>query len=248
MREPLTFDVALGHRLRRAREDQGLTADDIARHSTLLGLDWDRSTVARIELGKRRVTASELFLLPRLYGRSGSRLVEILPTERVALTPAVAATPDALASVLSKSRVERSGLEGWSLPKRDEFVAQTLDQMKAYAPKMDAWARAAAPGAESYGTVAIASQHVKEDATVKAAARLGATPLHVAVAAEQLWERRLAEERDARVEAMGPAPSTRARQARRGHVTRELLVELAPEVEKVRTGSTEQQEAADGER
>lgn len=246
MRKPLTFDVALGHRLRRVREDQGLTADDIARHSTVLGLDWDRSTVGRIELGKRRVTAAELFLLPRLYGLSGPGLVEILPTERVALTAAVAATPDALASVLSES--DRAGHEGWSLPKWDELVAQTLDQLKASAPKTAAWARAAAPGAESSWVVAQASRHAKEDATTKAAARLGATSLHVAVAAEQLWDRGLAEERDARVEAMGPTPSTRARQARRGHATRALLAELAPVVEKVRTGNTEQQEVSDGER
>lgn len=241
MLEPLTFDVALGHRLRRVREDQKLTADDIARHSTLLGLDWDRSTVARIELGKRRVTAAELFLLPRLYGGSNG-LPGLLPTERVTLTSAVAATPDALASVLSRSP---AGRKGWSLPKWDELLAQTWDRLKASAPSREAWAREAAPGAESYGVVVEASTHMREEATTKAAARLGATPLQVAVAALQSWDRGLAEERDARVEAMGPATSTRARQARRGHVTRTLLAELAPVVDQVRTGSTQQQEVSD---
>jgi transcriptional regulator with XRE-family HTH domain len=66
---------------------------------------------------------------------------------------------------------------------------------------------------------------VRDEATVKAAHRLGYTEEEVNAAAQQLWGRRLAEERDRRVgDRSGESPE--AMQARRGHVTRALDSEL----------------------
>ena len=93
------------------------------------------------------------------------------------------------------------------------------------------------PGA-AHMDVLGAAEHLAEEATVKAAKALGATPLEVATAAEQLWNRGLAAERDARADALGPASSTRARQARRGHVTRRLLAELQPVIEQIRSSGS----------
>ena len=64
---------------------------------------------------------------------------------------------------------------------------------------------------------------------VKAGQRLGVDPEEVRRAAGALWERSLAEERDARLKAQAPegAPA-RTIQALRGHITRSLLRELDP--------------------
>jgi hypothetical protein len=60
---------------------------------------------------------------------------------------------------------------------------------------------------------------IQDEATLKAARRLGIKPAQVDVAAMRLWGRPLGEERDRRV---GDQPV----QGRRGHVTRALLAEL----------------------
>ncbi|MGW5123278.1 helix-turn-helix domain-containing protein [Streptomyces sp. NPDC004069] len=62
-----------------------------------------------------------------------------------------------------------------------------------------------------------------DEATVKAAQRLGWSPQEVDATAHRLWGRSLTAEREARI---GGAPRTRADQARRGHVTRQLMGEL----------------------
>lgn len=229
--EPLSFGVALGHRLRQVREGTGRTAAEVAAASKRLGLGWDRSTVARIELGQRQVTAPELLVMTVLYGVS---VADLLPTEDVRLTETVTATADGLRDHLSRGGLGRGvHVEGL----REEVMAG-LERVKRTFPAI----RDRLPGACDWDLIAGAG-YVSEEATVKAAKRLGATAEEVAVASSQLWGRSLTAERDARVEAMGPA-ATKARQARRGHVTRALLTELAPQVVHVRTGEGE----TDGER
>ncbi len=63
------------------------------------------------------------------------------------------------------------------------------------------------------------------EATVKMARRLGVTPGAVEVAAVELWNRSLPDERDRRVKPQ-EGESARALQARRGHVSRALVTEL----------------------
>lgn len=67
--------------------------------------------------------------------------------------------------------------------------------------------------------------HQMDDATVKAAHRLGVDPSTVAATAVQLWGRGLTAERDRRV-AVISGESLRSRGRRRGHVTRELVEDL----------------------
>ncbi|MBO3752182.1 hypothetical protein J5X84_39490 [Streptosporangiaceae bacterium NEAU-GS5] len=62
-----------------------------------------------------------------------------------------------------------------------------------------------------------------------AARKLGTTPDRINLAAMRRWGRTLAEERDQRVAERGGAASPRQLQALRGHVTRELMAELADE-------------------
>lgn len=233
-RGPLPFAVALGHRLRQLREANGDTAADIASRSRIVGLNWDRSTVARIELGQRQVTAQELLMMPFTYKAS---VRDCLPTEPSRLTEKVTSDARGLRDALIEAEPDGLHVEGLV-----ELVGEAIETLR---PKLRAL-QDRLPGANIVW-MAEAAAHVKEEATLKAAQRLEATPEEVAVAAEMLWERGLAAERDARVDAMGPVPNARARQARRGHVTRVLLTELVPAIEAVRTPpSADDQEHGNG--
>lgn len=219
----LPFAVALGHRLRRVREDTGHTAADVAAMSRHFGLGWDRSTVARIELGRRQVTGAELLVLPLLYDRS---LADLLPTEAARLGADVTATPEALRAVLTKVPAR----QGWNLPGVDRLAADVAAALTPeWAQRVDELARRLVPGADAL-EVGEAAADGLDDATAKAARRLGVPALRVAVAARRLWGRSLAAERDARV---GPVGNARTRQARRGHVTRALLAELEPVIAQI---------------
>jgi transcriptional regulator with XRE-family HTH domain len=69
------------------------------------------------------------------------------------------------------------------------------------------------------------------DAEAKTAARFGVEPILVVRAAHRLWGRGLTDERERRIaERADPDASPRTLQAIRGHVTRELVAELAPKV------------------
>src|SRR5205823_23554 len=70
----------------------------------------------------------------------------------------------------------------------------------------------------------------------KASRRLGVSPEEVARAAGSLWSRSLAEERDARLLRLAPVgASARTIQALRGHITRTLLQELEPALQRETT-------------
>ena len=225
--DPLPFGVALGHRLRQVREQQGMTAAELAAWSRHYGLGWDRSTVARIELGQRQVNAGELMVMTLLYGEP---LRSLLPTESVRLNELVTASPAGLVEALVK---DNPGTAEWQV---EGLAKMVMTQLVKMAPTANA-VMARLPGAGAR-TIAAAAKHVRDETTVKASKRLDATSEEVAVAAEYLWKRGIAGERDARVNAMG-STDARTRQARRGHVTRVLLAELAPAILTVRTGERE---------
>ncbi len=226
----LPFGVALGHRLRQVREEIGETGADLAATCRGVGLNWDRPTVTRVEQGKRQVTASELLLLTLVYDRP---LADLLPTEPVALSTgnrATTATPEALRDALEEAP---GSADGWHVA---GLLEDALAALPYYANVLKQ-VTSKVPGAPTL-TALRGSAHQGDEATAKAARTLGATPLEVATAAQLLWGRGVAAERDARADAMGSAPSVRTRQARRGHVTRRLLAELRPMIEQVRQGPT----------
>jgi len=236
LKPALPFSVALGHRLRQVREERQRTVADVALMSRAVGLNLDRATVVRIELGQRGVSVADLLLLAMLYGKA---LADLLPTEPVQLSEVAGATPLQLRSALTTAP------RGWELPRLHHGFRQGVDKLVAGAQRY----AEQFPGAAPFTVMEAAADARDEvDQTVKnAARRLNVPPAQVRVAARHLWDRTLTDERDRRVAALGGATSTRARQARRGHVTRALLAELAPAVEAVvRTGTD--QEASDGER
>ncbi len=235
----LPFSVALGHRLRQVREERQKTAVEVAKMSRIVGLNLDRATLIRIELGQRQVSVADLLLLAALYGKA---VAELLPTEAVQLSEAAGASPQHLRAALTAAPA------GWELPRLQHALPGGVGWTKAWA-RIERYAQRF-PGAAPF-TVMEAAADARDEAnqTVKdAARRLNVSPELVRIAARHLWDRTLTDERDRRVAALGGATSARAKQARRGHVTRTLLAELAPVVDQVRTGSTQQQEASDVER
>lgn len=229
------FGVALGHRLRQVREESGETAAQLAdRASSWFGLRWDRSTLTRIELGQRQVTAPELLLLPAVYDRS---LAELLPIEACRLSDVVNADPAAMRDALARSA------RGYELEKVREALSS--GQIKKWLEQVSENVTARFLGVPAMLVMGGAS-HAKDEATVKAARRLDADPWDVAVASFQLWDRDLASERDERVGQR--AESMRARQARRGHVTRQLLEELRPVVQALQASRSTEGVDGDGER
>ena len=209
----MTFGVAFGHRVRQVREANGQTAAEVASLATHFGLGWDRSTVTRVELGQRQVTAAELLVLPVLYGVS---VADLLPTEPCQLTHDVSAAPDVMRAALT----DVPGLNDYESPRVREVITAGLDAMAKIASSVQK-RYPDVPGM----LLLDANRHRKDVVVVKAAQRLGADPFDVAVAALQLWGHDLTTERDRRV---GTSDSLRARQARRGHVTRALTDELTP--------------------
>jgi transcriptional regulator with XRE-family HTH domain len=228
------FGVALGHRLRRVREDAGLTGDQLATLARTFGLAWDRSTLTKVELGQRQVSAAEFLLLPLLFERP---LADLLPTEPVRLTDGAAVGADALRRGLT----QRYRVRDWSLPGLDRLVDR-LDALRPQTRALFAEKQKQYPNVPPIVVGEAAIDGWLDQTTTKAATRLGVSREDVAVAARQLWARGVAAERDARLARTGKPETTRQRQARRGHITRHLLDELRPvvaDIQNARTGKVD---------
>lgn len=238
---------AIGARMRRlrtvgeARDEEAPTDDDlgggypqelVADIAQQVGLDWTRATVASIETGRRNLTLEETVLLPVIFsmllGRPVSLSGELIPPEEIELVEGVTA---AGLWVLETLRgVPPYGLEedaqGWVVPFADPDAAGTIPRHRASRAE---FVRDRAALRIDAGVMDRERARVDNEAEDKAARRLGVPVEVLREASEQLWHRRLTDEREARLEARltetGEA-TPRSLQAVRGHVTRELLDEL----------------------
>lgn len=211
-----TFDVALGKRLQEIRRDREKTAQQVSRASRFIGLNWGRSTVVRIESGERPVSVLELMLLTVLHGKS---VEELLPGEACRLAD----------DVLADEGVVRRALTKHPAGIRQPRAAHAIAQLPGALTKVDLSAAASLWLGADLDVVSAALAAPVEEAETKAARRLGPDldSDDVRVGARVLWGRTLVDEREARLgddDGSGP----RARQARRGHITRALVDELRP--------------------
>jgi transcriptional regulator with XRE-family HTH domain len=229
---PEPFGVAFGARLRQIREEDEETATTIAKRCQRLGLQWDRTILTRVEQGQRQVAFAEAILLTTVYGRP---LSDLLPKQTVEMgrnkRGAITATTEALQDALTDAPYVGGGWE----------IAGLMEDLAAAIPRSQRTVElfeGEMPGAATIDILG-GAEHASDETTVKAAKTLGVTPIEIATAAQALWDHGLAEERDVRTDALGPTSSTRARQARRGHVTRRLLAELQPVIEAHRRGEVD---------
>ncbi|MEU2428693.1 helix-turn-helix transcriptional regulator [Streptomyces sp. NPDC007861] len=234
LEEAPTFGVAMGRRLEQAREEQGRSAEDVARSAQHYGLSWHRPTVRQIEQGKRALSAVELILLPLLYERP---LADLLPERTIWLTPEVGVYGREVRKVLGgdygpvDARMAPGGWhrKGWN-------AAEAMDQVLAIAGRV----------LSRYPAGALL-KHMPDgspdEAETKAAKRLGTSPDYVAYAARETWGHGLAAEREARLRERGDVPEgKRALQSARGHITRSLLAELEPVIRAYDTGREQREQ------
>jgi transcriptional regulator with XRE-family HTH domain len=228
------FAELLGQRMRAAREGAGVTLDGVARAANRRGLTtWRRNTVGELEKGRRRLTVEEFVALPVILDDAGCRTLQ----------------PDGPALILADDEVQL--VEGWVVP-GSAFLALAVQTREPELAEVFGALREDEPteGDLADGRRALDAAMrlpAADPAELKAAESLrkadglaGLTPVDVQLAAERLWGRRIAEERDRRLMAeesrreseglAAASTSPRGRQALRGHITRALLDELAQEL------------------
>ncbi len=244
MTEATPLPSIIGEQLRFVRGP--LRQVDVAEIARRYGLNWRRATVAAVEAGHRTVTLEELLLLsmafhkPLYWWVAGNSTLGA-GMEMVQLTPDASGPKKGVVALLrgeslndlkiaTDRRVKRAkGLEitDWELPEAgvlramQECFDNDLERARLLWPEVEVTHMA---------DVRVSAQ---KDAEMKAAKRLGITPFEVAVLAVKLWGHGLTEERDrllASHDREGDSPRTH--QARRGHVTRDLLHQLEKEMGK----------------
>ncbi|MEU6344450.1 hypothetical protein ABZ883_26280 [Streptomyces sp. NPDC046977] len=250
--KPRPLVAIIGERMKQFREDRGLRQSDIAAAAAECGLSWGRSSVAALEAGTRNLSIGELFMLPWVVFTAGGWDKPILPPEEhVTLSGSITSTPSGMATSLAML-LEPIGGKGSTAPLR---VQRMLGEQYSHAesapiqpPAVDdglSSARLAAEDAAWRHICALTYPFIDYDEagrqtavemelTTKIAARLElpdgqvATWHHVMVFSWGLWGRSAGAERDARAE-LGKHSTARSLQSARGHVTRDLIAELAAE-------------------
>jgi transcriptional regulator with XRE-family HTH domain len=236
MSKYLKVDQAVGERLRELRLQLGFRQAEIAKAARQVGLDWTQSTVAAIERGNRDLELGEFFLLPSIIGfaggwtRSWPKLAEFFPASgRVSLSAATSADVDVLRGELAGQLDDdsRHPLGDYDTPVARRIREGTQRAVAEWKRLSPLWPGMTLRDAES------AEEAARGDAERKAARKLGVHPRELSVAAHGRYGRSFTAERDARVAEQAPADTEpRSLQALRGHVTRAMLAELGPILEK----------------
>lgn len=204
--------VVFGRNLRRLRRRRGLRQEELALRARALGLNWNRSTVAIAEGGRRvSVSFEELILLSHLLDVPPREFLEGDDTVRLGEGSSAAA------------EVLRSAVAGRRLQGAVTIGGEGADDVAVIG---HVW--------RELGV----TRNVPGEAEYKAARKLGVPPLSIMRSASNLWGQTLTAERDVRVaERAGDDAGERSLQALRGHVTRQLTTELEPEVRKIKSRS-----------
>jgi transcriptional regulator with XRE-family HTH domain len=216
--------------MRELRDAHGVTADAVAAKAREVGLGWQRSTVASIETGRRRLTAEELLLLPLLLSMALPLRVTLrdLLDDDAALTDELTMTRTGFAQLLDP----QPGIwGGYRLRTGAAAAVDRRSSVERWRRVLELWPGAGEPRRLDLQRLTAVERSAAATAEQNAARALGCTALDVAALAHRTWGRGLTEERDARLaagsDAAGQDPPSAVR-TRRGHVTRQLLDELAP--------------------
>jgi transcriptional regulator with XRE-family HTH domain len=200
-RQAIPIGAVIGRNVKRLREDRVLTQHELAQLWKRHGLNWARSKVSALEAGSRpHVDLGDLVIMAAALGVPLAEFFGGSDPGSVELKPepgAVQVNGVRLREMFSDVAPDLV-LEVWGEPSR--LHRKHLDQLteKVHPSQADD----------------------------ELAQRLGVHRVDVAQAAMILFDgRTLTEERDRRVERMGDL-TLQERQAHRGHVTRELSVQL----------------------
>ena len=224
-----TFPEYMGRRIKAVREAKELTQADLASALALAGLPIQRGSVGMLEGGQRALDLEELLILAEVLNVSvmdliGDRqsLVAIGYNRKQGTW-----TSRRLNDLQARLVYSGEWLDNVKLPDVDESESNlSLSPFRAFDPDEPDFAgltmhQAEAAEAASYN-----------DADRAAARRLGVGPRRLVRAAFRLWGHSLTDERDRRLAAEEPiGADQRQIQAIRGHITRDLLREIGPELQ-----------------
>jgi transcriptional regulator with XRE-family HTH domain len=216
----------LGAGIRAARQRLGLSQEQAAAKLRGWGLlTWRRGTVAQVEAGSRRPSLAELLLVASALETTLARLIpeEESPAEYVKV-----AEVSALAVAEIRGLLADDSMQGLEYPPQVPLFDNAGEWVRrTQAVLMRALRVGEQLGLTTGGQVRKALAGLEGEAEQHAAKKLGTDPATVCVAAEALWGRTLTAERDRRVLREVPDAGVRELQARRGHVTRGLVEEIA---------------------
>lgn len=220
-----SLGAVIGAGVRALRLEQGLTQDELARSLRNVGLDWDQGALARLEAGGRGVSPEQELLLAQALGVERYRLVAGEDDEWVTLSPRARWRVVAV-------RAAYAGANPGDMPASD-FEDPVMRSARKVARVITGRAEQRAVAAKVWrrATVGQLNEVVEAvgDAERKAGRALGVDPVAVSAAAHKKWGRSFTAERDARAAGLvEEGAGRRALQALRGHVTRQLIAELAP--------------------
>jgi len=214
----LSFQKAVGATIRRIREAYELRQEELAAMArSEWGLTWTRATVAAIETGKRELSPVEFLLLKPMLS---VRYEDLFPDKQpILITPEAIVRSDFLKALFSPEFDHERILVEPEFKRSRAWIDEGLGILSSLQLKMSKFPKDAFFWRKL-------KQHAAGDAEQKAARKLGVEPVVIAVAAYNLWDRSLSDERDHRAKELTITSSAGRLQNIRGHVTRELLREL----------------------
>lgn len=219
--------------MRRLREARVKPLQDVAEAAKELGVGWDRSTISRIETGKRELTVDECVALPRVLSLAFGEAITLADLLTPAGDPAIA----------------KFDSFGWQLPLGEALYALaeplfTVFDLSPYESAKKHVCDTAATVLELRMRQAQVSREETERLTreqeIAAVAReLGATEAEVRAAYTKLWGgSSLRRTREVVLTLSEGALSNPARvRTMRGHATRQLMDELRREIHRAREAS-----------
>lgn len=226
-----TLDEVIGGNLRAHRESKGWSRTYVAQAMGEVGFAWTFQTVGMVERGERPLTIAEMVSLPLAIGLPPIGLLlgagPVRPTGALRVEDLTE-----LRNVMLGAPADRRQYKAFvDMVARDDGLDPdaVLDEARQWWPEcpqimvaMQAW-RDSAGEAEPKAAQAL-SKKLHRDVT----------PFAVALTALRLWSKSLPAKRDEQVAERIDTDTTdrRSLQAHRGHITRQLVAEMASILEK----------------
>jgi transcriptional regulator with XRE-family HTH domain len=203
--EAPTIGKVVGENLKAMRQKRRLTQADAAAELVRTGLSWKRTHVSDLESGRRETV--DLGTLVVLSEALGARIQDFFTGDGdVLLTPRAEYPESGAMATRAQLRSWLSGESASLTVMGSQNVRAALDHFR--------WQ----------------GRDIPIEADLAFAERMGVPVQQVVKAAERIWRGSLTEERDRRVAALGDLP-IQERQAKQGHITRQLTSILAKQMD-----------------
>lgn len=209
----ISLGKVVGPNIKRVREERGWRRDELVRRARQIGLSWTRHVLANVETGRKQIDAGELILLTTLLEVPVRELL-VCESSEVVVLENLRVPADQLAAMADGKAYRREAFR--------EETERVIPQLEPEDRDL----------ADRYGLgddEALIARGQVGYAEEAAAKTLDVSPREVAFAATGLWGSSLGARRDQEARTDGLKGASAA--ARRGHVTRGLVEELAEYIE-----------------